>query len=105
MKKKTSRGESNISDYRNAYEEIKKGKSIRAAETQFGLCHVSLMRYKRKREVASSDTNGESVRMGYIAHNRVFNDDQEQELAKYLMRCADIYFGLSNKGVRKLAYE
>lgn len=32
-------------------------------------------------------------------------EDQKRHLAKYLIRCADIYFGLSTKEVRKLAFE
>ncbi|KAG5879917.1 hypothetical protein JTB14_014390 [Gonioctena quinquepunctata] len=43
--------------------------------------------------------------MGYRAHNRIFNEEQEQELSKYLIRCADLYFGLPKKEVRKLACE
>ncbi|XP_024941863.1 uncharacterized protein LOC112494517 [Cephus cinctus] len=43
--------------------------------------------------------------MGYKAHNRAFNQEQEHELSKYLIRCADIYFGLTKKDVMKLAYE
>ncbi|CAG4956415.1 unnamed protein product [Colias eurytheme] len=43
--------------------------------------------------------------MGYKAHNRVFNEEQERELSKYLIRYADIYFELPKKEVRKLAYE
>lgn len=45
------------------------------------------------------------MKMGYKAHNRVFTQEQERELSKYLIRCADIYFGLAKKDVMKLAYE
>ena len=51
------------------------------------------------------NASGKEEGMGYKAHNRVFNKDQERALSKYLIRCADIYFGLSKKEVRKLAYE
>ncbi|KAK2578344.1 hypothetical protein KPH14_005571 [Odynerus spinipes] len=43
--------------------------------------------------------------MGYAPHNKVFNNEQEQKLSKYLKRCAEIYFGLFKKEVRKLAFE
>ena len=43
--------------------------------------------------------------MGYNSHNRVFNQDQERELTRYLIRCADIYFGLSKKDAMKLVFE
>lgn len=35
----------------------------------------------------------------------MFNREQERELSKYLTRCADIYFGLTKKDVKKLAYQ
>lgn len=47
----------------------------------------------------------ENVGMGYVTHNRVFTQEQERALSKYLIRCADIYFGLSRTEVRKLAFE
>lgn len=43
--------------------------------------------------------------MKYVAHDKVFNDDQERQLSKYVMHCAEIYFGLSPKEIRKLAFE
>lgn len=60
------------------------------------------MRYVRKRGATGEN---EDVRMGYRTHNKVFNEDQERSLGKYLIRCADICYGLSSKEVRKLAYE
>ncbi|EFA11818.1 hypothetical protein TcasGA2_TC016420 [Tribolium castaneum] len=43
--------------------------------------------------------------MGYKAHNRVFIEEQEKELTKYLIRCADIYFGLCKKiSLRTIKY-
>lgn len=105
--RKTSRGESDLLLYKNAYEEVKIGTSLRRAAEKYGINYVSLLRYKRKRDAANKDDQDqeETVRMGYVAHNRVFTDDQERQLSKYLIRCADIYFGLSTKEVRKLAFE
>ncbi|KAJ8332031.1 hypothetical protein SKAU_G00429850 [Synaphobranchus kaupii] len=42
---------------------------------------------------------------GYRAHNRVFSDQQEASLCQYLLKAADIYFGLSPKEVRRFAYQ
>ncbi|XP_041968550.1 jerky protein homolog-like [Aricia agestis] len=96
--RKTSRGEINLSSYSNAYEEVKAGDSLRKAADKHGINHCSLLRYIRKRDVSGKDDEG----MGYKAHNRVFNEDQERELSKYLIRCADIYFGLSKKEAYEL---
>jgi hypothetical protein len=60
------------------------------------------LRYIRKRDATGGD---ESQEMGYKAHNRLFNQKQERELTKYLIRCADIYFSLNKRDVMKLAYE
>lgn len=73
-----------------------------------GVNRMSLLRYIRKRDEGSSEnkeTSTTGVSMGYIAHNKVFSGEQEQQLTKYLIRCADIYFGFSPKEVRKLAFE
>lgn len=66
---------------------------------------MSLQRYKQKREAVDNDELGISIKMSYGAANKVFTDDQEKELCQYLIRSADIYFGLSAKEVRKLAFE
>ncbi|KAG5893169.1 hypothetical protein JTB14_000429 [Gonioctena quinquepunctata] len=99
--RKTSRGQIELSRYRDAYEEVKAGDSLRNAADKHGINHCSLLRYIRKRDASGEDDQV----MGYRAHNRIFNGEQEQELSKYLIRCADIYFELPKKEVSKLAYE
>ncbi|KAG5892532.1 hypothetical protein JTB14_011121 [Gonioctena quinquepunctata] len=91
--RKTSRGQIELSRYRDAYEEVKAGDSLRNAADKHGINYCSLLRYIRKRDASGEDDQF----MGYRAHNRIFNEEQEQELSKYLIRCADIYFGLPKK--------
>ncbi|XP_047118526.1 MFS-type transporter clz9-like [Schistocerca piceifrons] len=55
--------------------------------------------------MVTAGQNEDSVSMGYVAHNKVFSEEQEQQLALYITRCAEIYFGLSPKEVRKLVFE
>lgn len=100
--RKTTKGRADLATYKQAYEDVKAGSSLRTAAEKNGLNHCSLFRYIRKRNAAGNDENQE---MGYRAHNRVFTQEQERELSKYLIRCADIYFGLTKKDVMKLAYE
>lgn len=52
-------------------------------------------RYIRKRDEAGSVQNEDRIGMGYVAYNKVFSEDQEQQLSKYITRCEGIYFGLS----------
>ncbi|XP_037870942.1 uncharacterized protein LOC119629361 [Bombyx mori] len=100
--RKTTKGRADLSTYKQAYDDVKAGSSLRTTAEKHGLNHCSLFRYVHKRDAAGNDENQE---MGYKAHNRVFTREQELELSKYLIRCADIYFGLTKKDVMKLAYE
>ncbi|GFS09263.1 transposase [Elysia marginata] len=38
-------------------------------------------------------------------HRQVFTADEERELAKYMLECSDMFYGLSPKQARELAYE
>ncbi|XP_041705696.1 uncharacterized protein zgc:113274 [Coregonus clupeaformis] len=76
------------------------GQSVRSAAKAHGVCHVTLFRYcRRKKDSANARLPA------YRAHNRVFSQEQENNLKEYLLRAADIYFGLSHKEVRRLAYQ
>lgn len=46
--RKTDRGTKDLLLYEQAYEEILKGRSVRASAEMFDLCHVSLLRYQKK---------------------------------------------------------
>ncbi|CAH2088893.1 unnamed protein product [Euphydryas editha] len=48
--KTTDCGSKDVLLYQEAYKEILQGRTIRAAAKMFDLCHVSLMRYKQKKE-------------------------------------------------------
>lgn len=84
---------------------MKRGTSLRKAAEMHELNRMSLLRYIRKRDGAGAGHNEDSVSMGYVAHNKVSSEEQEQQLSRYITRCAEIYFGLSPKEVRKLAFE
>jgi len=63
---------------------------------------MTLCRYiKRAKEQGSIQT----VTFRYIPPKVVFNEQQEASLVKYLTTAANIYFGLSPRDVRVLAYE
>ncbi|GBP15795.1 hypothetical protein EVAR_93972_1 [Eumeta japonica] len=99
--KKTDRSSKDLLLYEKAYQEIKNGRSIRAAASMFDLCHVSLLRYKNKK-MEDLDSN---PTMGYNPATKVFSEDQENKLSSYLIKTADIYFGFTPKAVRRLAYD
>lgn len=100
--KTTDRGSRDLLLYEQAYAELLNGKSSRSAAKMFDMCQVSFMRYKRKKE---NSLENETVSMGYNPATKVFNDDQEAAIVSYLIQTADIYYGLSPKQVRRLAYD
>jgi len=60
-------------------------------------------RYVKKQKMAS---DGEQVRMiPNYAVPRVFKDDEENILAKYLLKLSKLCYGLSSEECRTLAYE
>ncbi|XP_051154862.1 uncharacterized protein LOC127277619 [Leptopilina boulardi] len=103
--RKTTRGPSDMSLFHRAYDQVKDGKSLRKAAEMNGINYVSLLRYVRKRDSVENEDEKKNVSMGYVAHNKVFNKNQELEFSNYLFRYADIFSGLSMKQIRKLAYE
>lgn len=104
--RKTERGQCHLQQYQDAYQAVKSGTSIRSAAEIHKVNRMSLFRYIHKIDAAGDveSQNEINVRMGYVSHNRVFNEEQEQLLSKYIQRCAEIYFGLSPKEIRKLAF-
>ncbi|KAJ8963741.1 hypothetical protein NQ314_005410 [Rhamnusium bicolor] len=64
---KTDRSSKDTSLYKRAYDQIVTHHlSIRAAAKEYGLSHVSLIRYKRKREAANTDHSKAIVSMGVM---------------------------------------
>lgn len=81
---------------------ISYGRSIRAVASDLNMKVTTLWRYvKQAKAVGDID----SLSIGYAIPSVVFNKTQEESLAKYLTTAANIYFGLSPKDVRILAYE
>lgn len=75
------------------------GKSVRAAANEFGVPRMTLVRFIKK------SSSQEHPTMGYAAPRKVFNEEQEQGLKDYLLKTSDIYYGLTPKNVRTLAYD
>lgn len=82
----------------------KKFWSARKAAAIFGLDPASLGRYKERRENAPVNTPVDSITMGYNSAKKVFTAAQEKEIVEYAIKSADIYFGITTKYLRKLAY-
>lgn len=97
----TDRGTSSVDSYERAAEMyLSERSSIRTAAETYNLCHVSLYRFiKRKKQGETKPS------VGYRSTKRVFSDEQESLMANYLLDAASIFYGLSTKEVRTLAYQ
>lgn len=87
--RKTVRAQIDSDRYDRAWQAVLEGQSVRGAA-------VSLLRYVNGRQ----QNGGIAPLMGYRAHNKVFSTEQEARLTKYLVKAADIFFGVSPKEVR-----
>jgi len=83
------------------------GQSIRSEASKFNVNNRTLTRYCQKK-VSVQELTGSSVPsfpVGYQRNRQVFTDQQEQLLVEYLVKASDVYFGLSPKAARRLAYD
>lgn len=102
-KKKTDRGSTSKEDMEEALNRVVQNKeSIRSVAKALDICHVTLFRYVKKADVSEA-----RIKLNSVGYNRspVFNDQQSASLVQYLKNASKIYFGLTPKEVRKLAYE
>ncbi|XP_063898723.1 uncharacterized protein LOC135119085 [Helicoverpa armigera] len=106
-KRKSERG--NIS--KDVYEqaavilEEDKTKKFAALQRLWIVPYVTNKIFKEKKRSKEKGTPLESVTMGYKKNRQVFNDKQEAVLVSYLIKCSQIYYGLTPKDVRQLAFE
>ena len=77
------------------------GRSIRSVAREIGADHTTLWRYVKQAQVMGS----RDLDIGYKPSRQVFSEAQESGLEDYIVHAANIYFGLSPKDVRVLAYE
>ncbi|VVC87904.1 unnamed protein product [Leptidea sinapis] len=76
----------------------------RKKSQDFGLCHMSLTRYLKKRKDAEEkDMPMESLTVGYQKNKQVFNDEQEPVVVSYAIKCSQYCYGLTLKDVKQLA--
>ncbi|KAG5869764.1 hypothetical protein JTB14_009735 [Gonioctena quinquepunctata] len=78
-------------------------RALRPVAGQFNInCMTSQRFCKRKSNLEGNQT---PVQVGYKRNRQVLPDDMENDEAAYLIQQSKLYFGLSTKEVRRLAYE
>ena len=101
-KRRTERGKFTAADFQDAARKVNEDKrSIRSVAKEAGICHVTLNRYIKKHR----DSIPSSIPRYNIESKQVFSEVQESELESYIKKAADIYFELSPKDVRVLAFQ
>lgn len=79
--------------------------SIRKAAEEFDVHCKALERFCKKVTHAELAAGQSQVEFGYKKTRIIFTDEEESRLEEYLKKASDIYFGLTPKEVRRLAYD
>ncbi|KAJ4425557.1 hypothetical protein ANN_27752 [Periplaneta americana] len=82
--------------------------SIRQAAKEYNINYRTLARYCQKitpEQCHDSSRNIPYIPVGYIKNRQIFMQFEETELVEYILQASDIYFRLSPKEVRMLAYQ
>ena len=82
-------------------EENRSVRSVTSVADEFNICHVTLLRYVRKKKSNPED----SLAVGFIRNRLVFSPQQEDTIEGYLKTAASIYFGLAPMEVRNTTTE
>ena len=86
----------------------KEGLSIRKAAADYQINYRTLARYCKKipqDEIDDQKIVRPSTTVGYFPNRKVFSDDDEKELKQYILQAADVYYGLTPKEIKTLAYD
>ncbi|KAK9745002.1 hypothetical protein QE152_g7319 [Popillia japonica] len=98
-KHKTERGTTSKKLFQGAADAIiNDGCKLKTVAHELEICHTTLQRFMKKIKEEQTSTVGYRPRL-------IFNAEQEEILASYILTCASIYFGLLLEEVTKLAYE
>ena len=102
----TTRGLTDTSVYQIAAEEVvNNNSSVRAAAKKHNLCHVTLYRFMKKKQKYENDGNTLLPKVGYRSVKRVFTNEEEKIISDYIIKASALFYGLSPKDIRKLAFE
>jgi len=113
-KRKTSRGTTPDVLERAAADVLRKQQSLRSVALAYSIDKMTLHRYCKKVKTSMTDAERNStattatlpkVASGYSKPRQVLPDPVERDLVAYLVEAAKMFFGLSPKEVRKLAYQ
>lgn len=79
-------------------------KSIRGVARDFAIPFRTQARYCKMITDEEMSVDNVTIKVGYASHKKVLTKDQEKELSTYLKLSVDIFYELSVKEVKKLAF-
>ena len=85
---------------RAASEVVDNGRTLRAVAGAFSIPRSTLSRY-----VTRYRSDPEARMEPAYRHSRVFTNEQEGELKEYVLRCSEMFYGLTAVQTRELAFE
>jgi len=100
-KRRSSKGTYEVTDMKKAIDLVVKRDSIRKVADRCGVKRETL---RRKIKIIKSPGVEFELTSNY-SHQKVFTDVQENSIADYLKMCYKMFYGLTRKDCRKLAYE
>lgn len=90
-------------DVERALLSIRAGNTLRKAANEFSVPKSTLQRYAKGTKDAG-DLAGAKLMPNY-ANRKIFNEEIESELARYVVDCAQMGYGLDAIQVRQLAFQ
>lgn len=93
-----------------AVNEVLDGASTASTSDKYEIPRMTLSDHVRRRRTELAEAAGDGLIVGEAQtdklHSRsIFTMKQEKELADYVKKCSEIYYGLSNIELRKLAFD
>ena len=100
--RKSDRGKTPVDVIERAVElVIEENRSVRSVADEFNICHVTLLRYVRKKKSNPED----SLTVGFIRNRLVFSPQQEDAIEGYLKDCRWHLLWTCPNGVRNTTTE
>ena len=93
-KKKSSRGNYSAETISLALSAVQNGSSVRKAAKDYGIHHLTLLRYQQR----------DSVGLVKPGVSTVFTRDEEKRFVQHIIDCANTFHGLSLIKTKEMAY-
>lgn len=98
--RKTTIGLHEADKIKEAIEQIKQGKKIGQVAKLMNIPYTTLYRYHSKSVIVDNPRYTPNY-----ANRQIFDENQEKSLVEYIVKCSQMFYGLTPVEVRRLGYE